>query len=70
MKINELNNLWLGHNEEENFKVLICALDAEEAQEIAENYRFDSHMEGKFVISEFSDVNTVFDCDYVLTNGQ
>lgn len=70
MKINELNNLWIGLNEEENFKVLICALDAEEAQEIAENYRLDSHMEGNFAITEFSDVNTVFDCDYVLTNGQ
>lgn len=70
MKINELNNLWIGLNEEENFKVLICALDAEEAQEIAENYRLDSYMEGNFAITEFSDVNTVFDCDYVLTNGQ
>ena len=69
MKINELTNLWVGTNEVENFKVLIVALDREEAQEIANGYCLDSHMEGSFAIKEFLDVNENFDCDYVLING-
>jgi len=70
MKINELTNLWVGTNETENFKVLIVALDREEAQEIANSYCLDSHMEGKFDIAEFDNTETQFDCDYVLTGGQ
>ena len=69
MKITDLNHLWVGYNEKEDFRVLICALDEQDAQEIANNYCLDSHMNGKFEISEFSDINTNFDCDYVLTNG-
>lgn len=67
MKINDLTNLWVGYNEAENFRVLICALDTKEAQEIANIYRLESGMEGSFMISEFTDVTTSFDCDYVLT---
>ena len=70
MKVNELTNLWVGYNEVENFRVLICALDVEEAQEIADDYCLDSHMEGRFEITEFSNIDTHFDCDYVLTGGQ
>ena len=66
MKINELTNLYVGTNEVENFKVLIVALDREEAQEIANNYCLDSNMKGKFNISEFDNTETQFDCDYVL----
>lgn len=66
MKINELYGLWVGYNEEEKFTILICAQDTKEAQEIANNYRLDSHMKGDFEITEFNDVNTQFDCDYVL----
>lgn len=69
MKINELNNLWIGHNETENFKILICALDKIEAQEIANEYNLDSHMIGTFEITKFTNTETQFDCDYVLTNG-
>lgn len=69
MKITDLNHLWVGYNEKEDFRVLICALDEQDAQEIANDYCLDSHMNGKFEISEFSDTNTNFDCDYVLTNG-
>lgn len=69
MKANELNNLWVGYNKTENFRVLICALDIEEAQEIADGYRFDSRMEGKFEVAEFDNLDTHFNCDYVLMNG-
>ena len=70
MTVNELTNLWVGYNAEENFKILICALDEQEAYEIAESYRVDSHMESKFEIKEFLDVEEKFDCDYVVTLGQ
>lgn len=70
MKVNDLNNLWVGYNKTENFRVLICALDTEDAQEIANSYCLDSHMEGKFEISEFNNTDMQFDCDYVLTTGQ
>lgn len=69
MKIKEMTNLWVGLNEVENFKVLIVALDKEEAQEIANRYCLDSQMSGSFVIEELSDMSEDFDCDYVLTNG-
>lgn len=68
MKVNELTNLWVGINEIENFKVLIVALDKQEAQEIANSYCLDSHMKGDFKIKDFLDINESFDCDYVLTN--
>jgi len=66
MKVNEMTNLWVGYNKTENFKVLILALDEAEAKEITEGYRLDVHLEGKFEIYEFTDVNEHFDCEYVL----
>lgn len=66
MKVNEMTNLWVGYNRTENFKVLIVALDEQEAQEIADGYRLDAHLDGEFEIYEFTDVNEHFDCDYVL----
>lgn len=70
MKVIEMNNLWVGRNETENFKVLICALDAEDAKEIANAYCTESRMSGEFEIEEFQNADTNFDCDYVLTGGQ
>jgi hypothetical protein len=66
MKVNDMTNLWVGYSEEDDFRVLICALDLEEAQEIADEYLSDTHLEGAFVITEYEDVNTHFDCDYIL----
>lgn len=67
MKATDMTNLFVGINNTANFKVLICALDKEEAAAIAEEYRTDSNMEGTFEISEFDSMDTKFDCDYVLT---
>ena len=69
MKVTELTNLWVGYNKTENFRVLICALDQEEAQEIADGYCLDGHFEGKFEVTEFDDLDTHFDCDYVIASG-
>lgn len=61
-------NLFIGYNKEEDFRILICAFDKEEAQELANEYRFDSNLEGKFEIKEIENGidNIHFDCDYVI----
>ena len=66
MKANEMQNLWVGHNKTEDFKILICASDEIEAQEIADSYKDDTNMEGKFEIKEFCDTEERFNCDYVV----
>lgn len=68
MKVNDLNNLWVGYNETENFRVLVCAADIEEAQKLADEYCLNSHKENGFEITAFSRTDMQFDCDYVLTN--
>lgn len=73
MKITELSNLFVAYNEKENFRMLICALDNLEAMEIARGYAADTDMStnpNDWNISEFTDVNTNFDCDYAVSNGQ
>lgn len=61
-------NLFIGYNREENFRILICAFDEEEAAELANEYRFDAGLEGYFEIEEIEDeINNIrFDCDYVI----
>lgn len=66
MKVNEMTNLFVGYNETEDFKILICASDEIEAQEIADSYKDDTNMEGKFEIKEFLNTEEKFDCDYVV----
>lgn len=64
-------NLFEGYNEEEDFRILICAFDRKEAQELANEYCLDSHLEGRFEIIDVDSVdNTHYDCDYVITRGQ
>ncbi len=67
MKITDLNNLYVGYNKDEDFRILICALDVQEAHEIAAEYGSDGGFEGDWEISEFTDINQKFDCDYVVT---
>lgn len=64
-------NLFIGYNKEENFRILICAWDESEAEELAEGYRIDAKMDGKFVISEpqTDDCNDAYSCDYVISSG-
>ena len=66
MKITEFNGFWVGYNEVEDFRILISAFTKDDAFEIGEEYRVDSKMQGKFEISEFTDVNMDFDCDYIV----
>ena len=61
-------NLFIGYNEEEDFRILICAWDKIEAQELANVYRCDSNLQGRFEIVEITNGidNIHFDCDYVI----
>ena len=67
MKITDMNNLWVGYNKTEDFRILICAEDENTAADIADNYCRDSKMIGMFEILEFTNTNTRFDCDYILS---
>ena len=64
----KFTNLFIGYNEEEDFRILICAFDKEEAQELADEYKIDSNLSGAFKINEIETGidNINFDCDYVI----
>ena len=67
MKATDMINLYVGYNKEEDFRILICTVEGEkEAQRLANEYALDSGMEESFEISEFNDIDTHFDCDYVI----
>lgn len=71
MKINELSGLYVVKNENENFTILVAALDYQEAIENAKEYFIDSDMNyEELSVCNFSDINTQFDCDYIITQGQ
>ena len=72
MKWNEMQNLFIGYNKDENFRILICALDKWEASELAREYGLEACIEGDWKISEtdLDENDTHFDCDYVITGGQ
>ena len=65
MKIHEMTNLYAGYNEEEDFRILICALDEHEAHQLAREYGFESNLKGSWDIQDL-DTDTHFDCDYVI----
>jgi hypothetical protein len=59
--------LFIGYNRTEDFRILICAYDIEEAAELAEGYRVDARLDGVFEISEADKIDNIyFDCDYVI----
>lgn len=62
-------NLFIGYNKEEDFRILICAFDVEEATELAREYASDSGLSGTFEISEPENGidNIHFDCEYVIS---
>lgn len=72
MRINELDNIYIGYNWTEEFRILIFACDKNQAYEVAEGYRKNAGMEGEFEISELpKDIedlkNLRFDCDYAIS---
>ncbi len=70
MKITDVQGLYVAHNKAENYNVLVCAQDREEAKAIAVSYFDDAYMEhdaSSIEIQSFDDVTTRFDCDYVIS---
>lgn len=61
-------NLFVGYNQTEDFRILICAFDEEEATELAKEYCCDSKLRGSFEVqkSEGKIDDIHFDCDYVI----
>ena len=70
MKILDLSGLYSAYNDLEDFKVLIVAEDLDMAKNIAEDYRIESDMCGKFEVEELSSLSEDFDCDYVLVSSE
>lgn len=64
----QFTNLFIGYNAEEDFRILICAFDRQEAKELADGYCFDANLNGKFEIEEvYGGIDNMhFDCDYVI----
>ena len=61
-------NLFVGYNETEDFRILICAFDEEEAADLAREYGNDSKLRVTFEVqkSEGKIDDIHFDCDYVI----
>ena len=67
MNICDMENLFVGSNENAHFNVLICAADTRTAEEIAEEYRTDMNLEGEFQVKEFTNATMKIDCNYILS---
>lgn len=66
MKITELEGLYVATSTD-NFKILVASDDSFDAKTKAENYFGDAGINPENVkVEEFSDVNTHFDCNYVI----
>jgi len=73
MTINEMTNLFVGYNEYEDMRIIICAFDKGEAMEVAIDYAMDtglSYEPSDWTITEYEDATMDFNCDYVITGGQ
>lgn len=67
MKVTEMTNLYVAHNDVEDFTILICATDETDAKDKAIEYACDTGMApyGIWTISDLAD-DSNFNCDYVI----
>ncbi len=66
MKITDMDGLYVATSTD-NFKILVASFDIFDAKTKAENYFGDAGIDSKNVkVEAFTDVNTCFDCDYVV----
>lgn len=65
--ITDMTNLWVGSYDDDNFKVLICAPNEQEAKRAAMQFGKKSGMEDTPQITQFDNIGTPFNCDYVVT---
>lgn len=64
----KFTNLYEGYNKTEDFRILICAFDRNDAQELADGYCLESDLEGSFEIGDVGSIDeTHYDCDYVIS---
>jgi hypothetical protein len=71
-KDNEGEILWVGYNEAESFRILICANDSSEALKLAEEYAEDADLKGSFIVTKTNKnlcQGLNFDCDYIVEDG-
>lgn len=66
MFISDMTNLFIAHNEREDFNLAIVANDSNEALELAKDYGEDTGLHNDWEIGDF-DVATKLDCDYIIT---
>ena len=66
MKITDIEGLYVATSTD-NFKILVASDDSFDAKTKAENYFGDAGINSENIkVEEFADVNTHFDCDYVV----
>lgn len=66
MKITDIEGLYVATNTD-GFKILVASDDSFDAKTKAENYFGDAGISSESVkVEEFADVDTHFDCDYVI----
>lgn len=70
MTVRDMANLYVGYNEQEDFRILICAWDEEEAAELAIEYATETGLNGRWEISDDPDAITDarLDCSYVVAS--
>ena len=66
MKISELDGLYVGRNNEEDFIILIAASDQETAEDLALGYQEEVGFETEFDVEPYTGTDINFDCDYVI----
>lgn len=66
MKISELDGLYVGRNNEEDFTILIAAADQMDAEDLALDYQEEVGFETEFEVEPYTGTDIDFDCDYVI----
>ena len=67
MKITELDNLYAGYNKTEDYRILICAYDIEDARKIAVSYGKGAGLTGEWEVTDELNPDMEFDCDHVVS---
>lgn len=69
MKITEMQNLFSAYDETDNFRMLVLAENADDAEQIVSDYAADANLSNVFVISDEIDADMNFDCDRIISKN-
>ena len=63
-----MTNLFIVNFENEDFTILVCADDIEEAKNLAIEYADDAGLDHRGTVKEFNEdmLNVNIDCDYII----